>query len=217
MATVNLCPYHWHSSNTALSSVSYLATLLWRKDDEGSFSPKLRVRIKDNNNSPHGKFHRFLFPFSSKFSDLKFASYVLYKLPVLCHVSHTVSLGYLWFYNSVDDRVTYASAPKWDGCEHVLSSSRWMWSKCRWRINSYPPALQTWEVGVFWSPLLPHKSCLVLALALSTTFSCHWLAACERDPHETTTISPRVQVQFSFGTIYNIKQELSNKWAEFES
>ena len=23
------------------------------------------------------------------------------------------------FYNSVDDRVTYASAPKWDGCEHV--------------------------------------------------------------------------------------------------
>ena len=113
------------------------------------------------------------------------------------------------FYNSVDDRVTYASAPKWDGCEHV--------SKCRWRINSYPPALQTWEVGVFWSPLLPHKSCLVLALALSITFSCHWLAACERNPHETTTISPRVQVQFSFGTIYYIKQELSNKWAEFES
>ena len=25
---------------------------------------------KDNNNSPHGKFHRFLFPFYSKFSDL---------------------------------------------------------------------------------------------------------------------------------------------------
>ena len=123
------------------------------------------------------------------------------------------------FYNSVDDRITctYASAPKWDGCEHVLSSFRWMWSKCRWRINSYPPALQTWEVGVFWSPLLPHKSCLVLSLAFSITFSCHWLAACERNPHEKTTISPRVQVQFSFGTIYNIKQELSNKWAEFES
>ena len=123
------------------------------------------------------------------------------------------------FYNSVDDRITCtcASAPKWDGCEHVLSSSRWMWSKCRWRINSYPPALQTWEVGVFWSPLLPHKSCLVLSLAFSITFSCHWLAACERNPHEKTTISPRVQVQFSFGTIYNIKQELSNKWAKFES
>ena len=58
---------------------------------------KLRVRIKDNKNSPHGKFHRFLFPFSSKFSDLNFALYVLYNLPVLCHVSQTVSLGYLCF------------------------------------------------------------------------------------------------------------------------
>ena len=28
-------------------------------------------RIKDNNSLPHGKFYRFLFPFSSKFSDLK--------------------------------------------------------------------------------------------------------------------------------------------------
>ena len=42
-----------------------------------TFPKKLRVRIKDNKNSPHGKFHRFLFPFSSKFSDLNFASYVL--------------------------------------------------------------------------------------------------------------------------------------------
>ena len=31
-----------------------------------------------NNNSPHGKSHRFLFPFSSKFPDLNFAPYVLY-------------------------------------------------------------------------------------------------------------------------------------------
>ena len=39
--------------------------------------------IKDNNNSPHGnKFHRFLFPFSSKFPDLNFAPYVLYMKPV---------------------------------------------------------------------------------------------------------------------------------------
>ena len=30
---------------------------------------KLRVHVKDNN-SPHRKFHRFLFPFSSKFPDL---------------------------------------------------------------------------------------------------------------------------------------------------
>ena len=31
------------------------------------------MHIKDNKNSPHGKFHRFLFPFSSKFPDLNFA------------------------------------------------------------------------------------------------------------------------------------------------
>ena len=41
-----------------------------------------------HNNSPHGKFHRFLFPFSSRFSDLNFASYVLYIY--LCYVAcHT--------------------------------------------------------------------------------------------------------------------------------
>ena len=41
--------------------------------------PKLRVHIKDNNNnSPHGKSHRFFLPFSSKFPDLNFAPYVLY-------------------------------------------------------------------------------------------------------------------------------------------
>ena len=39
---------------------------------------KLCVHIKDQNNLPHGKFHRFLFPFSSKFQDLNFASYVRY-------------------------------------------------------------------------------------------------------------------------------------------
>ena len=49
-----------------------------KEGERGPFSPKLRVRIKDNNSSPHGKFHRFLFPFSSKFPDLNIASYVLY-------------------------------------------------------------------------------------------------------------------------------------------
>ena len=57
---------------------------MWRKDDEGSFSPKLRVRIKDNN-SPHGKFHRFLFPFSSKFSDLKFSIFTY----IMSRVTHS--------------------------------------------------------------------------------------------------------------------------------
>ena len=73
-------------------------SLLWRKDDEDYFSPKLRVRIKDNNNSPGDKFHRFLFPFSSKFSDLNFTSCVLYIY--LCYVTcHTqwawVTCGYI--------------------------------------------------------------------------------------------------------------------------
>ena len=49
-----------------------------------SFGEKLRIHIKDNN-SPHGKFHRFLFPFSSKFSDLNFASYVLSPSYVAWH------------------------------------------------------------------------------------------------------------------------------------
>ena len=120
------------------------------------------------------------------------------------------------FYNSVDDRVTYASVLEYvDRCKHVLSSSRWMWSKCRWHIDSYSPALQTWDVGVLRSPLF----CAIATQKLPgfSRTSYHWLAACEPNPHETTTISHRVQVQFSFGTIYNINLELSNKWAEFES
>ena len=38
-----------------------------KEGERGPFFPKLRVRIKDNNSSPHGKFYRFLCPFSSKF------------------------------------------------------------------------------------------------------------------------------------------------------
>ena len=49
-----------------------------KEGERGPFFPKLRVRIKDNNSSPHGKFQRFKFPFSSKFPDLNFASYVLF-------------------------------------------------------------------------------------------------------------------------------------------
>ena len=49
-----------------------------KEGERGPFFPKLRVRIKDNNSSPHGKFYRFLLPFSCKFPDLNFASYVLY-------------------------------------------------------------------------------------------------------------------------------------------
>ena len=49
-----------------------------KEGERGPFFQKLRVRMKDSNSSPHGKFHRFLLPFSSKFPDLNFASYVLY-------------------------------------------------------------------------------------------------------------------------------------------
>ena len=59
--------FFWVDRNPALASASYLATLLWRKDDEDYFSPKLRVGIKDNNNSPHGKYLWLLSPFSSSF------------------------------------------------------------------------------------------------------------------------------------------------------
>jgi len=52
-----------------------------KEGERGPFFPKLRVRIKDNNTSLHGKFRRFLFPFSSKLPDQNFASYVLYIFP----------------------------------------------------------------------------------------------------------------------------------------
>ena len=61
---------------------------------------KLRVHIKDNN-SPHGKFHRLSFPFSSEFPDLNFApAYVhsIYNTHVTWnpYATQTVSLGHLW-------------------------------------------------------------------------------------------------------------------------
>ena len=52
-----------------------------RKVKKTIFPQKFRERIKDNNHSPRGKFHGFLFPFSSKFSVLIFASYVLSIYP----------------------------------------------------------------------------------------------------------------------------------------
>ena len=68
---------------------SYLATLLWRKNDDDYFPQKLRVRIKDNNNLPNGKFHQFLFPFSSRFLDLTFASYVFDIYLCFVRVTHS--------------------------------------------------------------------------------------------------------------------------------
>ena len=70
-------------------------TSLWKKGEDYNFSQTLCVRIKDNNNLPHGKFHRFSFPFSRKFLGLYFTSYVFCTYP--CYVTwHTVGMGYLW-------------------------------------------------------------------------------------------------------------------------
>ena len=52
----------------------------------GPFFPKLCACILDNNSSPYGKFNQILFPFSSKFPDLNFASYVLSIYP---HGTHS--------------------------------------------------------------------------------------------------------------------------------
>ena len=60
-----------------------------KEGERGPFFPKLRVRIKDNNSSPHDKFHRF----SSKFPDLKLR--LICSLYFNTYVTHTVSLGYL--------------------------------------------------------------------------------------------------------------------------
>ena len=70
-----------------------------KEGERGPFFPKLSVRIKDNNRSPHGKFPRFLFPFSCKFPDLNFGSYVLYIY--LCGTRSepglpVVQIKYLW-------------------------------------------------------------------------------------------------------------------------
>ena len=84
----------WVDRSPILLLVFYSATLLWRKGKEDYFSPKVRVRFKDNTNSPHGKFHRFLFPFSSKFFRPKFRLICSLYLPMSCHVTHSEPVYY---------------------------------------------------------------------------------------------------------------------------
>ena len=78
--------------NILLHSIYYVGKM------KRTIFSKLRVHIKDNNNSLHGKFHRFLFPFSSKFPDINFAPYVLHIYSMLWnpYLTQAVSLGYLW-------------------------------------------------------------------------------------------------------------------------
>ena len=77
---------------------------------KGLFFPKLRVHIKDNNKSPHGKFYSFLFPFSSKFSDLNFAPYVLRSHVLTRRVRVWVTYDGTW------DRESTKMAPEKRAC-----------------------------------------------------------------------------------------------------
>ena len=58
-----------------------------RKDEGDYFSRNFECILRTTNDSPHGKFHRFLFPFPSKFPDLNFTPFVLYIYP--CHETRT--------------------------------------------------------------------------------------------------------------------------------
>ena len=80
-----------------------------RKGDEDYFSLKLCVRIKDNNNSPHGKFHRFLFSFSSKFSDLNFAKMFSISTHVMPRVTHN---GKYFFTAIIIHRMAFGTKTK---------------------------------------------------------------------------------------------------------
>ena len=85
-------------------------TITMKKRWSRLFFPKLRVNIKDNNNSPHGKSHRFLFPFSSKFPDLNVAPYVLYIYS--CHETRTGPKQWAWV--TCDGIREQRSARGWD-------------------------------------------------------------------------------------------------------
>ena len=86
--------WRWVPLNSLLH-LSYIEKWLYYigKMKQTIFS-KLRGHIKDNNNSPHGEFHRFLFPFSRKFPDLNFAPYVLYIYS--CYETRTWHKQWAW-------------------------------------------------------------------------------------------------------------------------
>ena len=121
--------------NTYTKFWGKIATLLWRKGEEDFFSPKLRIRIEDNNNnSPHDKFHRFLPPFSSTLSDLNFTSYVLYIHP--CYVTrHTHSEPGLPMIRTAHFRALWLADPAGGGelphMGHIGTCRRYLPRACR--------------------------------------------------------------------------------------
>ena len=98
----------WFDQSPDLHSISHFVTILWRKGEEDYFFPELRVHIEDNNSLPHRKFYQFLFPFSSKFSEVDFASYVLFIYSwhtqwawVTCDPTTHKELSWILTYNDV--------------------------------------------------------------------------------------------------------------------
>ena len=79
------------SPNAAVSLLTCHYTM--KKRWSRLFFQKLCVHIKDNN-SPRGKFHRFLFPFSTIFPDLNFALYALYIY--LCYKNRMSHKQWAW-------------------------------------------------------------------------------------------------------------------------
>ena len=77
-----------------LPSASYLATIYYvGKMKQTIFLETWCASVKDNNTSIHGKFHGFLFPFSSKFPELNFAQYVLYISKKRCSYDCIITLA----------------------------------------------------------------------------------------------------------------------------
>ena len=111
------------------------------------------------------------------------------------------------FYNSVDGRFTYAGAPSGRmRARFVVFPINAVGMPLTYRfIPTSSTSLRSWcsQIAATAKQKLPGLS----RSAQHTSDS----PLCERNSHETTTISHRVQVQISFGTIYNINQELANK------
>ena len=107
-----------------------------KEGERGPFFPNLRIRIKDNNSSPHGKFYRFLFPFSSKFSDLNFASYVFYILiPTWRTQWAWVTCGL----NEWGDNYTREKGTEFDfSLQHIVKVTIYVWRGfCYWSGLSF--------------------------------------------------------------------------------
>ena len=113
---------------------------------------KNSLHIKDNNNSPRGKFHRFLFPLSSKFPDLNFAPYVLYIYS--CHETRTWHKQWIW------DTRPRASPAYIKGNENeCYAGSQIYESKCCMRLTEHryrltSEIMQSCQHGDFWRKML---------------------------------------------------------------